>query len=190
MRILSPQTPCFYKRYVIESFLGEGSYGKVFSVVDRRLQSKHAVKIITNNHCKNSNCELTHVGIPEEVRLWKKLDHPAIIKLQNFFHNNDKWFFLMDYDPCYTDLFDYVFKNGAMNSTDVVHIIRQLLDAISYLALQDVDHRDIKDENILYNPVTKSIKLIDFGCATSLTSSRHSHFQVRLTLFSQTFFLH
>ena len=67
----------------------------------------------------------------------------------------------MDYDPCYIDLFDHTFKNGAMNSTDVVHIIIQLLDVISYLTLQDVDHRDIKDENILYNPLSKSIKLID-----------------------------
>ena len=74
----------------------------------------------------------------------------------------------MDYDPCYINVFDYTFKNGAMSSTDVVHIIIQLLDVISYLALQDVDHRDIKDENILYNPLSKSInplsksiKLID-----------------------------
>ena len=85
MRILTPQTPTFYNRYVIESFLGEGSYGKVFSVVDRRLQTKHAVKTITSNHCKNSNCEIDYVRIPEEVRLWKMLNHPAIMKLQIFF---------------------------------------------------------------------------------------------------------
>ena len=29
-----------------------------------------------------------------------------------------------------------------------------------------IAHKDIKAENILFNPVTNEIKLFDFGCAT------------------------
>ena len=37
-----------------------------------------------------------------------------------------------------------------------------VLGAVAYLHSQGICHRDIKPENILFNPVTREIKLIDF----------------------------
>jgi len=44
------------------------------------------------------------------------------------------------------------------------HIIRQLVNALHDCIKCGVLHRDVKLENILFNPETMDITLIDFGC--------------------------
>ena len=81
---------------------------------------------------------------------------------------------VMDHCPGYVDLFDYIAEHGAMSSADAANIITQLIQTFHYLTTQGIDHRDLKDENILYNPDTKLIKLIDFGSASLLSESPYS----------------
>ena len=49
-------------------------------------------------------------------------------------------------------------------------IFRQIVECVQKLHKGGVVHRDIKDENILINPETLEIKLIDFGCASKKKS--------------------
>ena len=56
-------------------------------------------------------------------------------------------------------------------------MIQQLVRLSYYFTLLDIDQRDIKDENILYNPRTKHIKVIDFGAAAKLSSAPYTEFR-------------
>jgi len=47
----------------------------------------------------------------------------------------------------------------------VAKIIRELLKTVSYIHSVGVCHRDIKPDNILYNPKKEKLKLIDFELA-------------------------
>lgn len=47
----------------------------------------------------------------------------------------------------------------------VATIIRELLKTVAYIHSVGACHRDIKPDNILYNPKKEKIKLIDFELA-------------------------
>jgi predicted ATPase len=51
---------------------------------------------------------------------------------------------------------------------DVLHIMIQLVDTLQALGQRRILHKDIKPSNILINPHTKQVKLIDFGIASLL----------------------
>ena len=51
------------------------------------------------------------------------------------------------------------------------------LQVVHYLVSCGIDHRDIKDENILLNPTTLQIKLLDFGSASKLSPDPYTTYQ-------------
>ena len=48
-----------------------------------------------------------------------------------------------------------------------------MCEAVKELHSIGIVHRDVKPENIIYNPLSGKIKLVDFGFATNLHSSSH-----------------
>ena len=41
----------------------------------------------------------------------------------------------------------------------------QVLSGLAYMHAKNISHRDMKPENIIYNPLTGDVKIIDFGFA-------------------------
>ena len=60
------------------------------------------------------------------------------------------------------ELFDYLFDNK-LKETDASNIIKQLLHCINYLKKKSICHRDLKLENIVINPSTKKVEILNFG---------------------------
>jgi len=54
---------------------------------------------------------------------------------------------------------------------DVKHYMYILLNAVDHLAEQGVMHRDIKPNNFLYDPATRTGLLIDFGLSEIAVNS-------------------
>ena len=65
--------------YRIIGYLGEGSFGKVYSVEHNELKIKRAMKIIP---IKPQN---SYQFINKEIKILKSLDHPNIIKVYEFY---------------------------------------------------------------------------------------------------------
>jgi serine/threonine protein kinase len=170
----------FNQQYELTKHLGEGGYGTVYVCKELATGTLRAVKTMEDWKCNNrTRCPRRMQTIPNEILLWEPLSHSNIHSLLDVFFDEttERWFLVMEYDPGFQDLFDHVDKVGALSSADSSNLIRQLVRVIYYLALEGVDHRDLKDENILYNPLTKQIKLIDFGSAAQLKSDPYESFR-------------
>ena len=175
---MNSQSTSFDTRYTPIRKLGEGAYGTVWLTQNITDGTFHAAKVIKDERChRKTLCEDRGVWIPDEIILSEILEHPNIVKLEEVYFEEDKWILVMEFVPHFTDLFDYIARTGPMSVEDARNVITQLVDAVNYLTSLGIDHRDIKDENILYNPFTKQIKLIDFGSASLIPDGRYTKLQ-------------
>lgn len=88
---------------------------------------------------------------------------PFVIKLLEWFETPKGFIIVLERpDPC-LDLFE--FGRRVSMSEDMAKIImEQVIQAAQHCRVRGVFHRDIKEENILINPDTLKVWLIDFGC--------------------------
>ncbi|KNE65825.1 CAMK/CAMKL protein kinase, variant [Allomyces macrogynus ATCC 38327] len=75
--------------------------------------------------------------------------------------------------PIRRDLFEYIALHGPMPEDQARVVFRQVVDVIEYLHSKGIVHRDINDQNILIDPLTLRIKLIDLGSAAPLSTPYH-----------------
>ena len=99
----------------------------------------------------------------------ESLTHDNIIEL---IKTKPKMFDLPYYGK--TDLFELIVQKSQLSYQLSIHIIDQLIDAVSYLHENKICHLDIKPENIMILPKFK-IKLIDFGSAIKLNKEKIIH---------------
>ena len=171
-------SPLFADSYQAIRLLGEGGYGAVWLVKRISDGTLHAAKIINDSKCKRKTwCEDRSAMIPDEILISETLDHPNLISLHEIYFEQSCWIIVMEYLPGFVDLFDHISQNGALSVEDAREVLTQLLDTCTYLISIGIDHRDIKDENILYNPLTHQIKLIDFGSASRIPDTPYTSYQ-------------
>ena len=170
----------FFQKYRVIKKLGEGGYGSVYLCEELETGEKRALKTMDDERCKNrtyiSSIDQT---LPNEVVLWHPLSHPNIVSLLDIYLDTrvKKWYLVMEYDPNFVDLFDYMNHKRRLSNKESATIIKQLVNVVYYLSQENVDHRDLKDENILYNPSTQQIKVIDFGSSGPLSSDPYTSYR-------------
>ena len=166
----------FNNHYRILKLIGQGGYGKVWLCTRLSDSKLFAAKMVLDTRCRRKTwCMDRDVFLPDEVVLWEGLDHPNIIRLEEVFSEHGSWIFVMEYLEEYVDLFSLTEIRGRLSEQEAAKILRQIVAVCEYLMTQEVDHRDIKDENILYNPSTQQIKLIDFGSTSFLEPTLRYH---------------
>jgi serine/threonine protein kinase len=133
--------------------IGQGAFGKVVLVNYSKNNKLIAVKIVDLNKLQN------------EVDIYSNLPiHPNIISLYNVTTQKDKGYISMEYAPD-GDLLKLV-KENDLTELDIKIIFMQLINAVSFCHKNNICHRDIKLENILFND--SILKLADFGYACHL----------------------
>ena len=161
---------CFSSHYKILSFLGEGSYGKVFKAREISTGRVLAVKKIQIN-----NSFTKYKKTIKEINILKNLDHPNIVKFYDFFEEEENIYLMMEFlEGC--TLKQYIQKTEIISENNARIIIKQLLTALSYLHYAcDICHRDIKPENIMFKEKNdiNSLKLLDFGLSLENFESKN-----------------
>jgi PAS domain S-box-containing protein len=102
----------------------------------------------------------------------KNLDLPGVVRtysLETYHHG----YALVMEDFGGRSLTEYR-QNQPLSCPDVLNIAIQLADTLHELGQQRIVHKDIKPANILINPTTKQVKLIDFSIASLLPRETQS----------------
>jgi calcium-dependent protein kinase len=151
-----------YTFYEIKESLGSGSYGTVVSAVNKESREPRAIKII-NKYKLHS--EESRTKVINEVLVLRKLDHPHIVKIFEFYEDEFNLYVVMEL--CRGgELLDMIIKIGSMNEADASHFMQQVFSAVFYMHSSGIVHRDLKLENMLLdNSQSRNIKIVDFGTA-------------------------
>ena len=96
-----------------------------------------------------------------------RLDHPNIIKVLDYGTLEDGTeYMVQEYFEGAVDLKEER-QAGRLTNEEIFYISCMMMKGLNYCHQQGIIHRDIKPDNILYNPQTKEVKLIDLGIAKS-----------------------
>ncbi|RTL40794.1 MAG: serine/threonine protein kinase [Candidatus Melainabacteria bacterium] len=107
-----------------------------------------------------------------EVSLLSQLNHPGIVKLEDFFSEDGRVYVVLEYIQGQT-VRQKVQQDGPLSETEAIKITGAVCDVLEYMHKLDppIVHRDITPENILVLP-DGSIKLIDFSLAVKSNGTR------------------
>ncbi|XP_056321262.1 serine/threonine-protein kinase pim-2-like [Danio aesculapii] len=102
---------------------------------------------------------------------------PEIIKLLDWRVDEDEYIMVLERPMPSEELATFLLRQESIIDEDVARVImRQATLAAQACCRRKVFHRDIKMDNILINPDTLEIKLIDFGCGEILTDAPYRCF--------------
>lgn len=166
-------------RYIIEDLLGQGGFGAVYRVRDRRVKGNvFALKEVESpeRHQRES--------VLFEGEVLRRLDHRALPRVYRVFEEpkSNRVCILMDYvaGPNLEKL-RLQQPEKRFPLPEVVRIMTPIVEALTYLHAQQppIIHRDVKPSNIIVPTSGEDAVLVDFGIAkeydedSTTTAIRH-----------------
>lgn len=120
----------------------------------------------------------------DEIRAMSRLNgHENIIKIIESFAIEDKdssyGCFVSEIMPLNLQQYMEIKKNK-LKEKDCKLIVRQIADGLSYIHSKFIVHNDLKLENVMIDPISKKIKIIDFGLADLLSNEKEMHFLTKV----------
>ena len=141
-----------FDKYKILKKLGNGTFGQVYKVMHKQTGNIRAMKIIPKDNLRPG---FTDKDIIQEITIMKNLDHPHIIKLYEFYLDDDNYYLINEY--CTEgDLSEKLYKLKALPEPIVKILMAQIFNAVLYLNNRGIIHGDLKLENILVDSYLES----------------------------------
>ncbi|KAL0164918.1 hypothetical protein M9458_040671, partial [Cirrhinus mrigala] len=101
---------------------------------------------------------------------------PQIIKLLEWQDDPYHYIMVLERPMPSMSMFHFVKLRRRLNEKMAQHVMCQVIHAANICCERGVFHRDIKLENLLVNPDTLEVKLIDFGCGMLMKDSAYATF--------------
>jgi eukaryotic-like serine/threonine-protein kinase len=164
-----------FGNYTLVRLLGEGAFAQVYEGRHQHLDKSAAIKVL-----KTSLSENEEQNFQEEARKISNLDHPHIIRVEDFGVERHIPYMIMQY--AYNGSLRQQYPLGARLPQDlIVTYSKEIADALSYAHERDIIHRDIKPANLLLGE-KKQILLCDFGVAVVIRTQDYQRSLETLTM--------
>ena len=159
-------------RYQIESELGKGAMGVVYLGRDPKIGRLVAIKTLAlSAEFEGSELEEARARFFREAETAGRLQHPNIVTIFDAGEDHDLAYIAMEFLRG-QDLVAHARPGQLLPMGTVLDIGIQVAMALDYAHRCQVVHRDIKPGNIMFDPVTGSVKVADFGIARVTDASR------------------
>lgn len=163
------------KYRILKIISGDGSnkrgMSNLYKAQEKDLGSYWAIKEIIKN--TDGTVSIQQSALIKEAQIMKKLSHPSIPRIVSLEQTKDKIIIVMDWvDGKSVD--DWIRTSGAMPVQRGLSIIKSVCSVVSYLhnRTTPIFYRDMKPENIMYDPTSKRVMLLDFGISVEVDPSK------------------
>lgn len=161
----------FHSSYATLNELGRGRFAVVRKCKHKESNRHYAAKFVRKRKMGRDCRE----DILKEIRILENsFSNQRLIGLHEVYETSTEVILVLEYASggelhqyCVAD------KEDAFCERDVVRLLRQIIEGVSYLHSQNIAHLDLKPQNILLTskePSKGDIKLIDFGIARYLNN--------------------
>ena len=159
--------PFCIRSYILEKEIAKGGFGSVYLATSTKFPDyQFAVKIIkiTDSTMKEDCISLKKLeSFESEVQALKKLDHPHVIRLYDYFREGHIMFLVLEY--CSGGTLEQ--RINKLNLTEKIKICHDVVLGLKYCHDNQVAHRDIKTSNVMFT-ANDQVKIVDFGLAEFL----------------------
>ena len=145
--------------YEIVGPLGAGGMGEVYRARDSKLKREVAIKVLPDEFSRDDE-RLSR--FQREAEVLASLNHPHIAAIYDLADSGGLRFLVLELVPGET-LADRI-AGGRIPIDEVLHMAKQIAEALEAAHEKGVTHRDLKPANIKITPDRK-VKVLDFGLA-------------------------
>jgi serine/threonine-protein kinase len=139
---------------------GSGGTADVFRARDKRTHQVIALKVLKPSAVRHAP---TRQAFITEARLLEKLRHPGLVTGYGVAKTGEVYFSKMEFIDGRT-LLELLDSGRAFDETTALRAVLEVAEVLSYLATENVIHRDVKPGNIMLASDGR-VKLIDLGFA-------------------------
>ncbi|MBD2298646.1 serine/threonine-protein kinase [Nostoc sp. FACHB-190] len=160
-------------RYQIVEKLGQGGFGITFKAVDTQLPGNPLCVVKQFKPQNPNNWEIGKRLFEREAEQLQKLqeliNHQQIPRILAYLTENQEFYLVQEYIQGH-DLSQELVYGKQLSETDVIQLLRDILEVLSFVHKRYLIHRDIKPSNILRRASDNKIFLIDFGAVKEITT--------------------
>lgn len=168
----------FWTKHEIESFLGGGTFGKVYSVRNKSSKQVTVFKWMDNENVtpKDINREINILkNVPDHIDFLPKFLAAGIYEHKGIKHYGIEMERIVGSDLDKFMRINFHFMNYKYD------LVMQMINIVHYLhAKLGIVHRDLKVQNFMYNVMEHKLTLIDFGMAECYDEN-HPYYEEKFT---------
>ena len=161
-------------RYEIVKALGKGSFGSTYLSRDLQRPGKPycVVKRLTPSSKDPKFLRIVQRLFKTEAKILEKVGkHDQIPQLLAYIEEDEQFFLIQEYVEGKT-LMKELRNKEKYTEREVLSLIEQVMNILSFIEKYNLIHRDIKPDNIIRRQEDNSIVLIDFGAVKQISDYR------------------